>query len=134
MQESSSDLLRFRRCRDLHGNSVSLTIGRRNGQPAAFLRPLSEDPLPAPEPWEIELKPKLFINLNALEHETWSKLLAARSIASIAKEDGVSERAIYERIQGDSKGQGGMIAKNFWVLLWWRLYRSSCEPFLDANS
>ena len=47
--------------------------------------------------------------------------LAAKSVASIAKEEGVSRAAIYARIQGNSRGQGGMIAKNFWVLLWWRL-------------
>jgi len=130
MRESSFDLLRFRRCRDLHGNPVSLTIGRRNGQPAAFLRPLSEDPLPAPEPREIEPQPKLFVNLNPLESETWRKLLAAQSIASIAKEEGVSRPAIYARIQGNNKGQGGMIAKNFWVLLWWRLR----QQLLSSNS
>jgi hypothetical protein len=31
----------------------------------------------------------------------------------------VKRSAIYARICGNSKGQGGMIAKNFWVLLWW---------------
>lgn len=122
------DLLRFRRCSDLHGNTVSVTAGKRNGKPCAFLRPLSEDSAAAPEPREIAEQQKLFINLNPTEHETWRRLLAGQSVASIARDEGVSRSAIYSRIEGNSKGQGGMIAKNFWVLLWWRLRRKLLTP------
>src|SRR5579862_9722392 len=118
MQESNFDLLRFRRCRDLHGYPVPLTVGRRNGKSAAFLSPHWEGTGAAPEPQEIANQEKYFVNLNPIERETWRKLLAAQSVASIAKEEGVSRAAIYARIQGNNKGQGGMIAKNFWVLLW----------------
>jgi len=121
MEQNSPELLQFRRCRDLHGNSVDLTFGRRNGKPAVFLPPIFEDPAPAPEPQELTDRSKHFINLNPVERETWKKLLRAQSVASIAKEEGVSRAAIYARIQGNSCGQGGMIAKNFWVLLWWGL-------------
>jgi hypothetical protein len=51
------DLLRFRRCRDLHGNEITLTIGRRNGKSALFFRPQIEDPEPAPEPQELTANP-----------------------------------------------------------------------------
>jgi hypothetical protein len=121
MQEPSFDLLRFRRCRDLHGNPVTVTAGRRNGKPAAFIRPLSEDLSPAPEPQEFREQSRLYVNLNSIEGDTWRKLLGGQSIASIAKEEGVSRSAIYSRIQGNSKGQGGMVSKNYWVLLWWRV-------------
>src|SRR5450432_1491704 len=121
MEEISPDLMRFRRCRDLHGSPVSLTLGRRNGKPAVFLPPVFEAPDPPPEPQDLSDQSKLFVNLNPIERETWRKLLQARSVASIAKEEGVSRAAIYARMQGNSRGQGGMIAKSFWVQLWWRL-------------
>ena len=50
MEQTSIELLRFRRCRDLHGNAVGVTVGRRNGKPAAFLTARFEDSAPAPEP------------------------------------------------------------------------------------
>jgi len=120
MDQTSIELLRFRRCRDLHGNAVGVTVGRRNGKPAAFLTARFEDSAPAPEPQEFEDDPKHYVNLNPLERETFRRILKGQSIASIAQEDGVKRSAIYARICGNSKGQGGMIAKNFWVLLWWR--------------
>jgi hypothetical protein len=128
MQESSLDLLRFRRCRDLHGNPVPVTAGRRNGKPAAFIGPLSEDPSPAPEPQELIDQSRLFVNLNPIECDTWRKLLGGRSIASIARDEGVSRPASYARIQGNRKGQGGMISKNYWVLLWWRVRQRILLP------
>jgi hypothetical protein len=120
MEQSSLELLRFRRCQDLRGNEVGVTVGRRNGRPAAFLRPNSEDPESAPEPQKFEDNPKYYVNLNPLERETFRRILRGQSIASIADEDGVRRSAIYARICGNSKGQGGMISKSFWVLLWWR--------------
>ena len=124
MDQTSIELLRFRRCRDLHGNAVGVTVGRRNGKPAAFLTARFEDPAPAPEPQEFEDDPKHYVNLNPLERETFRRILKGQSIASIAQEDGVKRSAIYARICGNSKGQGGMIAKNFWVLLWWRCHQN----------
>ena len=65
--------------------------------------------------------PRYYVNLNDVERRTWRQILSASSINAIAREEGVSRAAIYARIQGNSKGQGGMIGKNVWVLLWWRL-------------
>lgn len=103
------------------GDRRSISYGKRNGQPCIFLpRGLdgSEDATDSPA---FDEQPRLFVNLNPVERETWRKILAARSIVSIAKEEGVSRSAIYARIQGNRHGQGGMIGKNFWVLRWWQL-------------
>ena len=119
--KSLDELLRFRRCRDLRGTPVSLTVGRRNGKPAVFLHPSVEEAVEAPEPREFSAQERFFVNLNPLERKTWHKILSAQPINSIAEDEGVSRQAIYARIQGNSQGQGGMISKNAWVSLWWRL-------------
>jgi hypothetical protein len=122
MQNDLAETLRFRQCRDLGGCALPLNVGRRNGKPSAFFPPHLTVPTETePAPTERREQARLFINLNPVERQTWRKLLAAQPIASIAKEEGVSRAAIYARIAGNRKGQGGMIAKNFWVLLWWRL-------------
>ena len=74
-----------------------------------------------PSAWLDE--PRLYINLNEVERRTWRQILSGVSINGIAEGEGVSRTAIYERIQGNRFGHGGMIGKNFWVLLWWRLRR-----------
>ena len=126
MQKDDFHILRFRVFRNLHGSVQSVGGGRRNGKPAVFFpRSLAEPPDPAAEQPALSEQPRLFVNLNALERETWRKILQAQSIASIAKQEGVSRAAIYARIQGNNKGQGGMVAKNFWVLLWWLLRQRS---------
>jgi hypothetical protein len=126
MQKDDFQILRFRVFRDLRGSVQSVGAGRRNGKPAVFFpRSLAEPPDPAAEQPALCEQPRLFVNLNALERETWRKILQAQSIASIAKQEGVSRAAIYARIQGNNKGQGGMVAKNFWVLLWWLLRQRS---------
>jgi hypothetical protein len=117
---------RFRACRDLYGGVRQIGAGRRNGRPAIFLPPGIAEPIALPDPspalWAQE---RLFVNLTPIERETWRKILQARSIASVAKEKGVSRAAIYARIEGDCKGRGGMVAKNYWVLLWWLLRQRS---------
>lgn len=120
MQKDDFQILRFRVFRDLYGSVQSAGGGRHNGRPAVFFpQSLSEPPDPAAEQTDLREQQRLFVNLNALERETWRKILQAQSIASIAQQEGVSRTAIYARIQGNNKGQGGMVAKNFWVLLWW---------------
>jgi hypothetical protein len=120
MQKDDFQILRFRVFRDLHGSVQSAGGGRRNGKPAVFFpQSLSEPPDPAAEQTNLCDQQRLFVNLNPLERETWRKILQAQSISSIAEQEGVSRAAIYARIQGNNKGQGGMVAKNFWVLLWW---------------
>jgi hypothetical protein len=130
MEDAPYELLRYQQCRNLGGELVSVTAGRRNGKPAVFFPPDLEGPFEHHEHEDARDQERFFINLNSVERETWRKLLAAQSIASIAKEEGVSRAAIYARIQGNNKGQGGMIAKNFWVLLWWRLRQ---ELFTTQN-
>jgi len=126
MQKDDFQILRFRVFRDLHGSVQSAGGGRRNGRPAIFFpQSLSEPPDPAAEQTDLCDQQRLFANLNALERETWRKILQAQSIASIAEQEGVSRAAIYARIQGNNKGQGGMVAKNFWVLLWWLVRQRS---------
>jgi hypothetical protein len=120
MQKDDFQILRFRVFRDLRGSVQSAGGGRRNGKPAVFFpQSLSEPPDPAAEQTNLCDQQRLFVNLNPLERETWCKILQAQSISSIAEQEGVSRAAIYARIQGNNKGQGGMVAKNFWVLLWW---------------
>jgi hypothetical protein len=120
MQKDDFQILRFRVFRDLHGSVQSAGGGRRNGKPTVFFpQSLSEPPAPAADRPDLCEQQRLFVNLNPLERETWRKILQAQSIASIAEQEGVSRAAIYARIQGNNKGQGGMVAKNFWVLLWW---------------
>jgi hypothetical protein len=121
MDDSFFETLRFHRYRDFSGQVHRTTGGRRNGKPAIFFSPTSFEPEPAPDTPDYSEEPRFFLNLNAVERATWKRLLSAQSIASIAEQDGVSRPAIYARIEGNGKGQGGMIAKNFWVLLWWRL-------------
>jgi hypothetical protein len=108
----------------LAGSSHQIGIGRRNGRPAAFFsRHWTEDMRAdqLPYPWLDDAR--YYVNLNAVEQRTWRKLLNGQSISSIAQDEGVSRKAVYDRIQGNAQGHGGMIGKNFWVLLWWRLRR-----------
>jgi hypothetical protein len=123
----------FRYVRGLNGELISIGVARHNGRlvpqfhPSITDRETNSGSTESPNTqrdraWTDE--DKYYINLNATERQTWRKILSAQSIASIAKDEGVSRAAIYSRIQGNSKGQGGMIGKNFWVLLWWRLRQS----------
>ena len=115
---------RFKTCRDLYGGVRQIGVGRRNGRPAIFFPPDIAEPIAeADSAPDLREQERLFVNLTPIERETWRKILGARTIASIAKEEGVSRSAIYARIEGNGKGQGGMIAKNFWVLLWWLMRR-----------
>ena len=62
---------------------------------------------------------KYYVNLNDIESRTWRQVLMGMSLSTIAREERVSRQAIYSRIAG-THGYGGMVSKNFWVLLWWR--------------
>jgi hypothetical protein len=115
---------RFKTCRDLYGGVQPISTGRRNGRPAVFFPPDIAEPTAQVTPVPVlREQERLFVNLTPIERVTWRKILSTQSIASIASEEGVSRAAIYARIEGNGKGQGGMIAKNFWVLLWWLMRR-----------
>jgi hypothetical protein len=116
------EALFFQRCADANGSTQSLQVGRRNGRPSVFLaRGICYLPELDARPTAFIDQERFFVNLNRVERETWRKILQAQSIASIARQEGVSRAAIYARIEGNRRGHGGMIRKNFWVLLWWRL-------------
>jgi hypothetical protein len=128
--DSDASVIRFQTCNTLAGSSHGVGIGRRNGHPVAFFSPdwtdhRRDDQLPYS--WLDDTR--YYVNLNPIEQRTWRKVLNGESIASIAQDEGVSRQAVYDRIKGNAKGHGGMIGKNFWVLLWWRLRqenRQSC--------
>jgi len=112
----------FRYCRRLDGALEPVDTVRRNGRLVPRFHPSLTEPEPLdPQPPEIWEKKKFFINLSPVERQTWRKLLRGQPITAIAEQEGITRAAVYERIRGNSKQQGGMIAKNFWVLLWWRL-------------
>jgi hypothetical protein len=124
MPLDDSESFRFKTCRDLYGGVQQISVGRRNGRPAIFFSPnIAEPTAKADSAPDLREQERLFVNLTPIERETWRKILGGQSIASIANEEGVSRAAIYARIEGNGKGQGGMIGKNFWVLLWWLMRR-----------
>jgi hypothetical protein len=55
-----------------------------------------------------------------------SERLVAAAVASMIETDNLVA-AIYQRIEGNRFGHGGMIGKNVWVLLWWRVRRRLLE-------
>jgi len=131
-----SEINYFRYCRGLDGKLEPVGIAKRNGRRVPYFHPSMTEPISKRDGDATEAdrefagQSRFFVNLNPVERETWRKILSARSIASIAKEEGISRAAIYSRICGNSKGQGGMISKNFWVLLWWLLRQ---RPLTSPN-
>lgn len=95
---------------------------KRNGQTLPNVGPSAaeEETEAEMQLWE---KEKMYVNLNEIERRTWERILRGWTITDIAEEDRVSRQAILARIGGNSKNQGGMIGKNFHVLVWW-LFRS----------
>jgi hypothetical protein len=125
---SHSDLFAtgFQACTTLDGRLERVGVGRRNGHLTVLLSPDWADGGPRRAQsrlWSDD--PRYYVNLNGVERRTWRRILSGASISAIAAEEGVSRAAIYARIQGNNKGQGGMVAKNFWVLLWWLLRQRS---------
>ena len=119
---SDNSAILFQTCNTLDGRSARVALGRRNGRPVVLLPPNWADAAAqkaCSSAWIDD--PRFYVNLNTTERRTWRQILSAISINAIAAEEGVSRAAIYARIQGNSKGHGGMIGKNIWVLLWWRL-------------
>ena len=75
------------------------------------------------EPNHERLVREVMYGLNRTERRTWLLLLLGLPILEVACKEKVSRAAIYERIRGNSKGQGGMIRKNDYVEIWWRNQR-----------
>lgn len=119
---SDDSTILFQSCNALDGHSERVSLCRRNGHPTILLPPNWADDGPEKDASGLWIEdPRYYVNLNEVERRTWRQILSAVSINTIARYEGVSRAAIYARIQGNSRGQGGMIGKNVWVLLWWRL-------------
>lgn len=124
MERDSLEAIVFQRFCDIRGRQHSLGVGRRNGRITVFFSRQGDDvSTEMDRRADFSEQPKLFVNLNRRQADTWKKILRGQSISGIADEEGVSRQAIYSRIQGDRNGNGGMISKNYWVLLWWRVRR-----------
>jgi hypothetical protein len=112
----------LRLCKTLDGRTERLSIIKRGGRRAVSLSPAWSDGGPGRTEANSWLDdPRYYVNLTATERRTWRQILSGVSLSAIADTEGVSRAAIYERIQGNRFGHGGMIGKNVWVLLWWRL-------------
>jgi len=120
-----SEVSFYRYCRGHDGKLVAVDVARQNGRVVPRFSPsITEPALPHDEEESEEyreLVEEVCQNLNPTERRTWLQILDGRSLLDIAEEEGVSRAAIYERIRGNSKGQGGMIRKNDYCAIWWRL-------------
>jgi hypothetical protein len=115
---ATSDVFYYRVCRDLFGTAHAITAGKRNGMPAIFIPPACHwHNHPAPDSFEWLDTLKYYVNLNDLERRTWHQVLSGLSISAIARNERVSRQAIYTRLLG-TRDRGGMIEKNYWVLVW----------------
>jgi hypothetical protein len=117
--------LYFRYCRRIDGQLISVDTARRNGRLVPRFSPEDFEPILAgAEDTSCELDEliaEITQNLTGIERRTWLQLVDGATILDIAAAEHVSRAAIYERIRGNTKGQGGMVAKNPYVAIWWRL-------------
>ena len=126
MPRDFDDVYFYRAFCDLYGTVHTLALCRRNGKPALCFCPNPESEA-ASDAARSQRMDDLFENLTEIERLTWERILDGRSISQIADDEGVSRAAIYERIRGNSKGQGGMINKHSLIRLWWALKRESSD-------
>ena len=124
MPLSDSEILTYQACCGLDGSINRVEIVKRNGRAVPQVRQSTTTYFAQADGVGEEKAQKLFRqisrNLTPIERRTFRKLaLEERSIAQTAAEERVSRGAIYARLCGNSKGQGGMIAKNEFVHLWW---------------
>lgn len=125
---TSDPLATFQSCRTLDGHTEPIAFARRGGRRVATMNPVWAEggPSVVPScPWIDD--PRFYVNLNQIESRTWRQILSGLSIRAIAEGEGVSRSAIYNRIAGNRLGHGGMVGKNVWVLMWWRIRRRLTE-------
>lgn len=119
----------FRYIRTLEGNLEPIDVVRQNGRCVPRFSPATLSGSQDKPPSEfIPLYREIMYGLSRLERRTWLPLLFGRSVEEVAQSQGVSRAAIYARIRGNSKHQGGMIRKNDYVAIWWRTQRRSLIP------
>jgi len=122
MNNSEPESTYFRYCRNIEGLLVPIDVARRNGRVIPRFEPSIIHPLLCQDdetPDLLELIEEICYNLTQIERSTWLRALDGQCLLAIAEQDRVSHVAIYERIRGNSKGHGGMIAKNLYVRHWW---------------
>lgn len=119
--EFDHDVVKFRLYRSFNGSFSPLDVVRRNRKVVPSFRPRSFEPGSEPDlhPRRNQLPARL-LNLTPIQARTFDHILKGKSIAEIAREEGVSRSAIYQRIKG-TRGRGGMISKNPWAYIWWVL-------------
>ena len=116
----------FRYIRTFAGRLEPVDFARRNGRLVPNFSPEHTEADPG-QGVRSDLKPllrELMYALNRTERRTWLLLLLGYSIVEIARKERVSRPAIYARIRGNRKKQGGMIRKNEYVAIWWRNQRN----------
>lgn len=114
----------FRYIRTLNGSLEPIDLVRQNGRCVPRFSPrILSGQTDTPKSDFIPLYREIMYGLSRLERRTWLPLLFGRSLDEVAKSQGVSRAAIYARIRGNSKGQGGMIRKNDYVAIWWCMQR-----------
>lgn len=113
----------YRYARTLDGKLEPVDVVRHNGRLVPRFAPTIAE---SPSTNSTDLKRlvrEVMYGLNRTERRTWLLLLLGLPILEVACKEKVSRAAIYERIRGNSKGQGGMIRKNDYVEIWWRNQR-----------
>src|SRR5262249_3536334 len=114
-----NETVQFRQWRRLDGSTEPVDLIRRNKCLVPRYAPLACEP-PAVDRSELKrLLRELMYNLTRCERRTWLLLLRGFSIVDTARKERRSRTAIYERIRGNKKGQGGMLRKNDYVRIWW---------------
>jgi len=130
MEDSFANTLYFRSCRTLEGQLEPVDLARRNGRLTPRFPPSCTEPnLDSKNVSDLKrLLREVMYSLSRIERRTWLLLLLGYSILDIAEHEKVTRVAIYERIRGNSKGQGGMIRKNDYVAIWWRRRGQELKP------
>ncbi len=123
MKSIENETLYFRSCRNLSGKSRDLSFCKRNGRPEPIFPPNWSEQEQESDNQELqELIEEICYGLSPIERSTWLLLIDGLSLSEIARNDCVSRQAIYARIRGTKKSPGGMIAKNEYVAIWWKLH------------
>jgi hypothetical protein len=116
----NEELLYFRYCRTLDGRLIPIDTAKHNGRLVPHFSPDQFTPILDHSDCEFEeLIAEVCQNLTITERRTWLQLVDGLTILDIAAAERISRTAVYERIRGNSKGQGGMVAKNDYCRIWW---------------
>jgi DNA-directed RNA polymerase specialized sigma24 family protein len=127
MAEPFNETTYFQYARRIDGRLEAIDTTRHNGRLVPRFDPSWTDSISDLSEDDSELEEliaELSYNLNPLERRTWLQLIDGLPVEQIADAEGVSRTAVYERIRGNFKKQGGMVKKNDYVRIWWNLRQS----------